>query len=53
MKQNDIILALKAARKASREEEIAMHGKPICYTRVQKNPNAYTRKIKHKGRRGY
>lgn len=45
---NDILAALKAARKKSRDEEIAAHGKPICHSNVYKNKKKYTRKNKHK-----
>lgn len=44
----DILQALKAARRISREEEIRLHGKPINYNKVEKNPRIYTRKQKHK-----
>ena len=47
-KPDDILLALKAARKQSREDEIKAHGKPICYTSVVKSKKQYTRKRKHK-----
>lgn len=47
-KQNDILAALKAARKQSREIEIALFGKPICHSNVYKNKKRYTRKKKHK-----
>ena len=47
-KNNDILLVLKAARKQSRETEIAMYGKPICHCNVYKNKKKYTRKNKHK-----
>lgn len=47
-KTDDILLALKAARKASREQEINAHGKPVCYTKVFKSKKVYTRKTKHK-----
>lgn len=47
-KQDDILAALKAARKKSREDEIAAHGKPINYSSVVKSKKAYTRKVKHK-----
>lgn len=47
-KNNDILDALKAARKHSREIEIALYGKPICHTNVYKNKKKYTRKNKHK-----
>ena len=45
---NDILAALKAARKAAREQEITLYGKTLCYCRVERNPKAYTRKQKHK-----
>jgi len=48
---NDILAALKAARKKSREDEIAAHGKPINYSSITKSKKQYTRKIKHKGTR--
>lgn len=48
---NDILAALKAARKKSREYEIAEHGKPINYSSVVKSKKQYTRKVKHKGTR--
>ena len=48
-KENKTLLeALKAARKQSREMEIALYGKPICHTNVYKNKKKYTRKSKHK-----
>ena len=47
-KNNDILATLKAARKQSREMEIALYGKPICHTNVYKNKKKYTRKNKHK-----
>ena len=47
-KNNDILAALKAARKASREMEIALYGKSICHSNVYKNKKKYTRKNKHK-----
>ena len=47
-KTDDVLLALKAARKKSREDEITAHGKPICYTSVVKSKKQYTRKRKHK-----
>ena len=48
MKTNDVISAIKAARKAAREQEIALYGKTICHFHVERNPKAYTRKQKHK-----
>jgi hypothetical protein len=48
-KENKTLLeVLKAARKQSREMEIALYGKPICHTNVYKNKKKYTRKDKHK-----
>jgi hypothetical protein len=46
--KSDILQALKAARKKSREDEIALYGKPICRTNVYTNKKKYTRKNKHK-----
>jgi len=45
---NDILASLKAARKQSREMEIALFGKPICHSNVYRNKKKYTRKVKHK-----
>ena len=43
-KNNKVISAVKAARKASREEEIANHGKQISMvTRIQKPKTIYKR----------
>lgn len=39
---------MKANRKASREEEIEKHGKPVNYNNTFKSKKAYTRKEKHK-----
>lgn len=44
----DTLSILKAARKKSREDEIAAHGKPICHAHVERNRKTYTRKTKHK-----
>ena len=44
--KSDILQALKAARKKSREDEIALYGKPICHTNVYRNKKKYTRKNK-------
>lgn len=41
-------IAIKANRKASRDEEIAAHGKPISYNRTFRDRSKYTRKEKHK-----
>ena len=44
-KKKDLQLAvLKAVRKSSREEEIRLHGKPICHRRVEKSKKVYDRK---------
>lgn len=45
---DDTMAILKAARKKSRDEEIALYGKPISWCRVEKSKKAYTRKKKHK-----
>ncbi len=42
------IEALKAARRDSREEEIRLYGKPICWSNIVRNRKAYSRKRKHK-----
>ncbi len=47
-KIDNILLALKAARKQNRDAEIAIFGKPICHANVYKNKKKYTRKTKHK-----
>ena len=39
---------MKANRKASREEEIEAHGKPIKFGGLHKSKKEYTRKDKHK-----
>lgn len=41
----------KANRKASREEEIEMHGKPINHSHTFRDKTKYTRKDKHKNQR--
>ena len=41
---------IKANRKASREEEIEKHGKPINHNNVFKSKKTYTRKDKHKNK---
>jgi len=48
MKRNDILSAVKAMRKARREEEIALHGKPLRIGHVAVSKKQYTRKQKHK-----
>lgn len=40
--------ALKAARRMAREEEIRLHGKPICWRQVVESKKTYNRKSKHK-----
>ncbi|MEG1140890.1 MAG: hypothetical protein RSE41_00255 [Clostridia bacterium] len=35
--------SLKAFKKASRELEIEMHGKPICHMKIQKSKKIYDR----------
>lgn len=42
------IEALKVARRNSREEEIRLYGKPICWSNIVRNRKAYSRKRKHK-----
>lgn len=44
----DTLAILKAARRKSREDEIAAFGKPICHVHVERNRKTYTRKTKHK-----
>lgn len=40
---------LKAVRRQSRTEEIAVHGHSVSYSRVERSKKNYTRKTKHKG----
>lgn len=51
--KNDALLALKLARKKSREEEIAAFGHAICYKKVFVDRTKYNRKRdkanRHKG----
>lgn len=47
----DMINALKAVRKANRENEIALYGKTINHSSVVPLKTKYTRKVKHK--KGY
>jgi len=42
------IEALKAARRNSREVEIHLYGKPICWSNIVRNRKVYSRKHKHK-----
>lgn len=44
VKQNNMLQALKVARKQSREEEIAQFGRPINHRNVFKNKKKYDRK---------
>ena len=44
VKQNNMLQALKVARKQSREEEIAQFGHPINHRNVFKNKKKYDRK---------
>ena len=44
-KEKATIDAVKAARRASREEEIAAHGKLIRYTKVKRSKKRYDRKV--------
>lgn len=46
----EVLAILKAARKQSRDAEIAAHGKPISYVSVVKSKKLYTRKEKHKNK---
>lgn len=43
-KQKLVIDAVKAARKQSREEEIATHGKPLNFKKVVQSKKVYNRK---------
>ncbi len=43
-KRNLIIDSLKVAKRNSRNEEIALHGKPINYKRIVKSKKVYNRK---------
>ena len=43
-KRNTIIDSLKIAKRNSRNEEIAMHGKPINYLKIVKSKKVYSRK---------
>ena len=42
------IETLKAVRRNSREEEIRLYGKPICWSSIVRNRKVYSRKSKHK-----
>ena len=44
VKQNNMLQALKVARKQRREEEIAQFGHPINHRKVFKNKKKYDRK---------
>lgn len=39
---------LAALHRVQREEELAQHGKSICYSQIVKSKKIYTRKTKHK-----
>lgn len=43
-KRNSIIDSLKVAKRNSRNEEIALHGKPINYKLIVKSKKVYNRK---------
>ena len=43
-KQDMAVLAVKAARRESREEEIRLHGKPIRHHHVVASKKVYNRK---------
>ena len=45
---NILVDVLKAVRKANREEEIRLHGKPIKVSNVVESKKVYSRKTKHK-----
>ena len=48
-KQHSVMFdALKAYKKACREEEIRLYGKPINHIKVYRNKKKYTRKGKNK-----
>jgi len=47
-KKQRILEILSTAKKKSRNEEFAQHGKSISYTNVERNRKKYTRKAKHK-----
>ena len=40
-KMNKELFAVNAARKASREEEIRLHGKPVSYRKVEESKKVY------------
>ena len=53
MKKNTVLLAVKSARKQSREEEIKEHGKQITNkTTVVRSKKLYTRKNNAKSNKG-
>lgn len=43
-KINKVLFAVKSARKASREEEIRQHGKPVNYLKITVSKKVYNRK---------
>ncbi len=44
MNPSSPLAQIKVARKASREEEITMHGKPIGYSKIAVSRKIYNRK---------
>lgn len=42
-KINKVLFAVKSARKASREEEIRQHGKPVNYQKIAASKKVYNR----------
>ena len=48
IKNDDIEKVIAAMRKARREEEIALYGRPLRMCTVVRNKKKYSRKIKHK-----
>lgn len=47
----ETINIIKAMRRARREEEIALFGKPILYNNIIKSKKIYSRKKKHKNQK--
>ena len=45
-KRNPVLDSLKIAKRNSRNEEIALHGKPINYKQIVKSKKVYNRKNK-------
>jgi hypothetical protein len=46
-KQEQLTAIIKASRRKSREEEIAMHNKPLTYNKIVLSKKIYSRKMKH------